>query len=425
MTQNVYMASLAFLIPLQYVKMRFRKLRTKKQDINIPFILYPNAECKCHELECQHCTQPIHEKTFYFKSHFNGIDSVTREITVKPLLMELCLDYKQARQYFLVLTISIDKVFGKKENYAINDFCTEFDIINLKKAIFEYGENGPFEQESLNGMRLYDWVQLILQEIGSKKCMKNRLSYSIIEICTQQINVATNNNKIEDINKSFTTEYYQDNSSISDFLKQDITLLDKNGIATKSSITEENFVYGLLYANDNFMMANADTVEKTLESYYSNNKNEKYWADDECIVHIKTNSPYYYSKKQKEQKLVGYLKEELPTLLDMGMLIYIKRRMQRFLSNHRDLSPQEIEDERGALAFLFYNNLFNQTEMDKRMDYFIDKFHLRRLFEDIQSIANSTGNSKKLISMERTNFWTQIIAIAALLATIIGIIVSH
>lgn len=108
----------------------------------------------------------------YYK--FNGIDSVIREIEVRPWILEIDLDHKQNIQYYIVFTISIDKVFGKNNNYTINDFCTEFDIVNLKKAIFENGDNGPFDDEDLKGMRLSDWVTFIINEIEGSKRKKHK-----------------------------------------------------------------------------------------------------------------------------------------------------------------------------------------------------------------------------------------------------------
>lgn len=426
MVQNVYMASLAFLIPLQKVKTKYRRLRIQKHHLDTPFILYPNAECKYWHLESWSSAHPISDKKFYFNSYFNGVDSVVREIEVRPWLMELDLGCKQNIQYYIVVTVSIDKVFDKKSNYAVNDFCTEFDVLNLKKAIFENGANGPFENEDLKGMRLSDWALAIINEIEGIKRKEIQPTNSIVEICTQQIDVTANSNA-DNINEDFTTKYYHDSkkSSIEYYLRQNIILHDKTGNTSNTSVSERNFIYGLLYANDNFMMANTDTVNKTLESYYSNNKVEKFWADDECIVHVKTHSPYYYSKKQDSQELTGHLDEDFTTLLEMGVLIYIKRRMQVFLTGHNRMSLQEIEDECGALARLFHSKLFNQTEMDNRMDYFIKGFRLNRMFKEIQSITNSTGNSKRLFSLRRINFWTLFIGVSTLIATIIGIIVSH
>lgn len=392
-----------------------------------PFILYPNATCRYWKLEYWQCTNPISYKAFYFKSKFNGIDSVIREIEVRPWILEIDLDHKQNIQYYIVFTISIDKVFGKNNNYTINDFCTEFDIVNLKKAIFENGVNGPFDDEDLKGMRLSDWVTFIINEIEGSKRKKIQITNSIVDICTQQLDVTIKGNNINKINDDFTKKYYNtlNNYSIDDYLRQNIILQSKPGASTTTPVSERNFICGLLYANDNFMMVNADTVDKTLEVFYSNNKVEKFWADDECIVHIKTNSPFYYSEKQDIQKLTGNLNEELPVLLDMCMLIYIKRRMQMFLSGHCNMSLQDIENERGVLTGLFCRKLFNQTEMDNRMDYFIKGFRLQRIFEETQRITSSTGNSKRLLSLRLINFWTLFIGVSTLIATIIGIIVSR
>lgn len=108
MVQNVYMASLAFLIPLKKIKMRYRKLRTSKQNLNTDFILYPNAVCRYWELEYWQFPHPASKRTFHFKSQFNGVDPVTREIEVRPLLMELNLGQKQNIQYYITQVSDLD-----------------------------------------------------------------------------------------------------------------------------------------------------------------------------------------------------------------------------------------------------------------------------------------------------------------------------
>lgn len=339
--------------------------------------------------------------------------------------MKLSLGHKLSCQYFLLLTISIDKVFCKKEEYSITDFCTEFDIINLKKAVFENGDNGPYENNNLTGMRLSCWLQQVTKELERRKHRNARCSYSIIDICTLQLDVAVAHNKLVDITEKFTKSYYKSRYSVTDYLNQDMTFQSGKGTAQPCIISEKNFVYGLLYANDNFMMAYPDTVGKVIESYYSNNKVETFWADDECIVHIKTNSPYYNQENQESQRLTGDLSKECTSLLDMGMLIYIKHRMLHFLSMHRCMSAQQIEEERGELANLFCNKLYNQSELDKRMEYFIKGFGLHKMLDEIVSVTNFTSNSKRLSALKFVNYWTLSIALATLVATIIGIIVSR
>lgn len=98
--------------------------------------------------------------------------------------------------------------------------------------------------------------------------------------------------------------------------------------------------------------------------------------------------------------------------------------MQRFLSTYGNMSPQEIEDERSSLVHLFYNKLFNQTELDKRMNYFIKGFDLYRKLEQIQNIANSASKSKEIKSLNRKNNWTLSFSIADFFASIKSLISS-
>lgn len=367
MAQNVYMVSMAFLVPLNKVKAKYvcpqQKPENKSQNNNnvttldTPFVLYPNALCRCWGIKGCADLYPVTPHVFYFRSSYNGIETVVREITVTPLLMELKLGKKYSRQYFLVLKVSVDKVFGKKKSqYSNIDFCTEFDIVNMKKAFFEKGRDGLCMNEYGFGTYFYDWLRIILLELEGQKRRDVRLSYNVIDMSTQKLNVTATQNTIATINEEFIAAHYQNyaQSPIKDYLQQNIGLLQRNSVVRESSVPKTHFVYGVLYANDNFMMADRNAVERIVNMAYYNNKVEKYWADDETIVHIKTNFPYYCSLAHHEQTLTGDLKRELPLLLDISVLIVIKLRLQRFNLRYRRLSAQEIEDSFGMIADFLY-----------------------------------------------------------------------
>ena len=122
MAQNVYMLSMAFLVPLRRLKAKYVCPQTKedKDDdrvtaLDTPFVLYPNASCRCWVIEGSADIYPVTSNVFFFRSCYNGVDTVVREITITPLLMELNLGKRYYNQYFLVLKVSVDKVFGKKK----------------------------------------------------------------------------------------------------------------------------------------------------------------------------------------------------------------------------------------------------------------------------------------------------------------------
>ena len=243
---------------------------------------------------------------------------------------------------------------------------------------------------------------------------------------TQRIDVTATQNTLAAINGEFMTQYYQNHkqSPIDDYLRQNIGLLQRNGLVQESSVPNTHFVYGMLYANDNFMMADRNAVGRIVNIAYSNNKVEKYWADDETIVHIKMGSPYYCSLEHHERVLTGNLKRELPTLLDIGMLIVIKLRLQRFNLRHRHLSAQEIEDSFGVISDFLYGKLFNLTEMDMRMDYFVEQFRLHRMFNEIREVVIPRKNSMEIDFLHNMNIWVLLVGILTLLVTIIGLFVT-
>lgn len=115
MAQNVYMVSMAFLVPLRKVKAKYvwQRLKHDNNDqdnncvttLDTPFVLYPNASCRCWRTEGSADIYPVTPNVFYFRSCYNGIDTIVREITVTPLLMELNLGKKGCHQYFLVLKV--------------------------------------------------------------------------------------------------------------------------------------------------------------------------------------------------------------------------------------------------------------------------------------------------------------------------------
>ena len=434
MAQNVYMLSMAFLVPLRKLKAKYVCLQTKKDKnddrvtaLDTPFVLYPNASCRCWIIEGSADRYPVTSNVFFFRSCYNGIDTIVREITVTPLLMELNLGKKGCHQYFLVLKVSVDKVFGKKKSqYSSLDFCTEFDIVNLKKAFFDRDRNGLSMNEYGFGTYLYDWLRIILLELEGQKRKDIQLSYTVIDVSTQKVNVTATQNTIAAINEEFMTAYYRNyrQSPIDDYLRQNIVLLQRNSVVRETSVPEAHFVYGMLYANDNFMMADRNAVGRIVNMAYSNNKVEKYWADDETIVHVKTGSPYYCSLEHHKQILTGNLKRELPTLLDIGMLIVIKLRLQHFNLRHRHLSAQEIEGSFGMIADFLYGKLFNQTEMDMRMDYFVEQFRLHRMFNEIQRVVIPKKNSMEIAFLHGMNIWVLLVGILTLLTTIIGLFVT-
>lgn len=423
MTQNVYMASMIFLVPLNKLSGKYKKFCTRKraQGLSSPPALYPHAQCMFWGFCDEYNSFPTIAQEFSFKSHYRCSYRIDREIKVEPFLVELVLDEKRGCQYILVLQVSIDKVFHKGQSlYKNSDFCTEFDLVNLKKAFFETCGLHTYH----NGSRInqHDWLELLLCELEGSKRKSATFSYSIIDICVQNLNITVDSNTYDRVLRDFQEGYYNNSCQfpMDGYLQQPILLQGNSTTLKASTITEDFFVYGLLYANDNFMMADSRDIQRVVGNFYSNNKVERFWADDESIVHIKTHTPFYHDVKHDKQELKCWL-NEVQCLPEMCMLIYLKCCLQDFKKKHKELSAEEIEDNYGRIAEMFHEKLFNQTEMDKRMDYFIKQSRLPQRLDEIHDIATPRKNFLEIIFLHKINIWILVISLLTLIVTIISL----
>ena len=106
------------------------------------------------------------------------------------------------------------------------------------------------------------------------------------------------------------------------------------------------------------------------------------------------------------------------------MLIVIKLRLQRFNLRHRHLSAQEIENSFGEISDFLYGKLFNLTEMDMRMDYFVEQFRLHRMFNEIREVVIPRKNSMEIAFLHNMNIWVLLVGVLTLLVTIISLFVT-
>ncbi len=422
--RNVFMASFAFFVPIKRIKRKYRCASIDKTKLQTPFIYYPNAICRYWKLS-NSCIWQLHQNMrFYFKSRYDGVNEIWREVEVKPYLLEFELGKQDGKFNFLVLLVSIDKIFGQCDyEYQHIDICTEYDLVNLKKAFFERGKCGLFsEKDEIKGMHHLKWLELLLAEIEGRKRKDIKLSYSIIDICVEKLELK-DNDTFDNLVNQFSEAYYQVpmSETIDDFLgcpiEMDIPCAENQKVSV-INVDERYFVYGLMYANDNFMMLHESAVNSVVEKCYSNNKVEKYWADDESILHVKTHTPYAYVSDKRKSVSSGGL-DSVRCITEMCMLIYLKRKLLKFRGIHNKLDSRQMDAEQSKIAVYFYDKLFNQTEMDKKMDYFMTQFRLQEMFDKIINVTTPKKNALEIFFNRKMAFMTVLLAIITIVVTII------
>lgn len=372
--------------------------------------------------------RPLYVIMFFITNHATTVKILWRQITVKPFLLEFRLG-KGALLRTLALLISVDKVFDKeKQMFNGEDFCTEFDLVNLKKAFLETFPNGLLSSKEANAKSHHVWIKDLLHEIEGIKRSQIIIPYSIIDVNVQRIELKDNSIDLKNLTELFKQGYYSDssNTSIDDFLSKPIEV---QGLTKQSTtpdgitVDERCFAYGLLYANDNFMMLHKGAMETVINNFYTNNQAEKFWADDGNIVHIITHTPFFQSSSQRTKTLMGDL-GEVSCLLEMCMLIYLKCKLTQLKNKYNTISSEEIELSLEEIVDGVYGRLFNQTDYDKRMNYYKRMFCLFETLEMVRGITKPRKNILSMVFNRRNAFIASIIAVLTLIVTCFSLLIS-
>lgn len=415
MEQNIFTASFIFFVPLHGIKWKYRRLHVSTTHVASFSALFPNARC-CYKHLSDYAGKHslFTARSFTFKSRYNGRDETQREVEVKPFLVEF---ESGGRLRVLALSISVDKVFDRsKQKYESSDLCTEFDLVSLKKAFFENCLHSVTDSNTMG-----KWLADLLYELDGVRRTHIAIPYSIVDINVESIDIPNDGITAEKLEKDFKAAFYKDKPypSIDDFLAQgiDVPLNVVQSTRNGCIVNECCFVYGLLYANDNFMMLHKDTQETVIKDFYTNNRVEKFWADDGSIVRVITHCPYFLPSYQCEQKLKGN-PSDVCYLYDMGMLIFLKHKFAKLKRECRRWSSDRIEKELGKATECLFQRLHYHTDLDRRMDYFKRKFCLYEAAEDVRHVATPRKNIIEMIFNRNTTLLAIIIALLTLLFTI-------
>lgn len=421
MAQNVYMASVAFFVPVRKVMAKSELTLASPETIDFAsFVLYPNASCKAFRLrkKKEENTSTL-SKTLQYQSRFDGKQKIMRKVNVVPYIIKFSLGKNECPMTLLTLMFSLDKTC---DNAEISDspqfYYTELDIIYLKKAVFENSLISDCPKECFN-----DWVRELLRKLECRKRTTVKIEYSVTDICVwdRSCNNECAPGKMYDTYEKATVAFMQNYyahhlAGIDDFLESRIATLNKT--YHQIDVPEKNFVYGLLFANDNFMMAHHNAVEEVVGYSYTNNEVEKYWAGGNSILHIKTHSPYYLVDTQKEQRLHADIRGVDGTV-EMCMLLFLKRKLKLFEAKYQHMRSEEMSKAQSEIAKCFYTKVFNQEDLDKKLNYFINQFRLKETFDSILSVTLPMSRGREIIKTYKISIVAILIAVLSVIATII------
>lgn len=145
----------------------------------------------------------------------------------------------------------------------------------------------------------------------------------------------------------------------------------------------ERWIYGLLYSNINYMMADDSAVIKSVRPYYSNNFVERYWAVPLSIVKVSTGHPFIGSDSTSQDAPRDFA---LDSLLEMLLIIVLNNRIKTLLSEHGRMKYYEVQNRKSEIESCFNYTITNLVELDTKLKHFFKHSNLSEGYEKVLRI---------------------------------------
>ena len=380
--KNVFVSSFNFFVPIH-------KIGTKKYSMDngsIHNIGLPAHIQNCHA-ECRYLKIADKEQELYYLSKDKEENIIELKVKAYPYLISFNPSNNKPDIYFLVIHVLIDKVIETECKH----FVSTTDLVALKKAFYENSEKGLFTSPHQVGKQHYHWIKELVCEIENSNREDIQITNSIVNLCGLPLDISTGNAS-EHIDIDFSNAYYKD---ISDYKSLEAYL----------GADDSKFIYGLLFANDNYLNTPIELVDKLLKSSFSNNIYEKTYANLNDIVVIKTHTQYTYSVKEKTKK-----KYHIPSfhdtqcLYEMCHILYLKQELASIRDNiSKSKTSADIKSALSSLAKFLEMKLFHVEEADGKMDYFYKTMGINSSYSALREFAEPLADSINIRNSQKTN----------------------
>lgn len=397
--RQVFMASMAFFIPIDGLSADYKERMQECAPASVSFAHRYSAELRIKNVG--KLDSKFHKSDrFYFDSQDEYCTPLRRPVTLYPNLVKFRIGNNRC-QYYLMILAEINKVFQENPECIKNkEYCTPIDLVYLKKAIYDEEKCRFYScQENSDGnvIKFGDWLNSILSKlVGSifLPYIEKTVIASIVKIVVQDIDAGEITTE-EELTKAFADAH------IGKMQKVEAFLSDSNNFDpiehTRQSSDMEKFVYGLLYANNNFLQLHDKCVKHKISDFYSNNYSEQYWAVPNNIVSIHTGYPFRRATTDKPS-VAGVSGSHLfhDCITDMCMLLMLDGLIKEF-GNNGKMKSHEIERKRSSILEYFNETVYNVLELDERLHFFMSSFGLREKFDKVQNVVAPRRNAMESV----------------------------
>ena len=380
--KNVFVSSFSFFVPIH-------KIGTKKYSMDngsIHSIGLPVHIQNCHA-RCRYLEMADKEQELYYISKDEEENLIELKVKAYPYLISFNYSDNKADIYFLVIHVLIDKVFETECKHLVSTT----DLVALKKSFYENSKKGLFTSPHQAGKQHYHWIKDLVCEIENSNREDVQITNSIVNLCGLPLDMSIVN-PLEDIDINFSKTYYKDTS-------------DYKSLEAYLGADDSKFIYGLLFANDNYSNTPVELVDRLFKSSFSNNIYEKTYANLNDIVVIKTHTQYTYSEKEKSNKEYHTPSfNDTQCLYEMCHILYLKQELASIRDNiSKSKTSAGIKSALSDLAKFLEMKFFHVEEADGKMDYLYKTMGINSSYSSLREFAEPLADSINIRNSQKTN----------------------
>lgn len=401
----VFDTRMAFIIPINMIRESVSSKITLNLEPKVHFVKHFNVPAQYIRIDKNigpNCPELVQSEKFLSKPSWRDKEKVSRAVSLSFYLLRYTLKGIDNPEYTLIMLADIGFTSSR---HPPCDFITPHDIVSLKKAVI--ADNGI-------GHSLIKGIVNDISPEGFAHRNNMEVKGTVINIKAFLINQDSPSPPTRLENELDNLFYRSDSRpiSIASFLKTDIDGYMRPHDTACSDM--ERWVYGLLHTNDNFMMADDSVVKDNLESFYSNNFVERYWASPSTVLTIKTASPFLNTDDNSLPKddLCDF-----DPLVETCLLITLGRKINTLLRRHGSMKYSDVEKRKAEIATCFNYTVMNLFELDEKLRFFIRRSNLNERYERVIRIVTPTRNIIE-------KYHSELLAISSVVITFLSLIVA-
>lgn len=410
----VFSTGMAFVIPLRRIRESIRGTILNEYNSNSDIIQDSNAKVKYVAIDrtLSHLISTTVPMKGYYLSKPTGNGKVElRDVRISFYIFQY--EFVRICQPEWALIILVDSDIMAKENTGkIEDFITPHDIVYLKMAMFgKNAGNHIFLTEDADSNTLDAVITQLVKDItpqGYTNFNNVAIKGAVVSVKVWLIDQNSPTDNFDKLKQYLHKRDLDSDShklSIQSFLKYNISGYIRSDDTKCTDL--ERWIYGLLFSNINYMMAEDSAVIKSVKPYYSNNFVERYWVVPLSIVKVSTGYPFIGGDSASRDASRDF---EIDSLLEMLLIIVLNNRIKTLLSEHGSMKYYEVENRKAEIESCFNYTITNLVELDTKLKHFFKHSNVSEGYE----------NALRIIAPRRTVIEKYHAGIIALLGIVIA-----